>query len=103
MLLTRAIILFRDGNAARALDDLNMVRQRAGLDPLSSLTEGAIHNERIKELGFEGDRLRYLQALERAIPPGDREASPLPYPQETLFWKIPINEEDYRQVLLSGN
>jgi hypothetical protein len=103
MLLTRAIIALRAGDAAQALADVNTVRQRAGLEPLPVVTEQDIHNERIKELGFEGDRLRYLQGLQRAIPPGDRDAPGLTFPQETLFWKIPINEEDYRQVFLSGN
>lgn len=65
--LTRATLSLAT-NPSQALADVNLIRQRAGLDPLSSVTESAIENERIKELGFEySDRLTYLVAMKRTI------------------------------------
>ncbi len=62
--LTRASV---DPN--NALNDVNIVRARAGIDPLSSVTEKEVEIERMKELAFEhGDRLVYLAAMRREIP-----------------------------------
>ena len=81
--LTRAIIRFRDNDRAGAAADLNIVRQRAGLDPITAatLTENDIHTERMRELAFEDDRLYYLQALSLPIPPGDRPG------EQAIDWK----------------
>ena len=76
MLLSRSIIRLMDGDMIGAMEDLNMVRVRAGLEPLMTITEDDIHNERIKEMAFEGDRFHYLQALQLPINPGDRDAAP---------------------------
>jgi hypothetical protein len=55
-----------------------------------------IHNERLKELMFEGDRIRYLQALEMDIPAGDRDASEVvQYPYSDLYWPLPQGELDF--------
>ncbi|KGE86269.1 RagB/SusD family nutrient uptake outer membrane protein [Phaeodactylibacter xiamenensis] len=96
MLLTRSIIRFRSGDATGAAEDLNQVRVRAGLEPLASITEQDIHNERIKEMAFEGDRFHYLQALQLPIYPGDREAAPIEYPYTDLYWKLPQSELDFK-------
>ncbi len=97
MYLTRAIIRFRKGDVAGAAEDLNLVRARAGLEPLSVVTEGDIHNERIKELAFEGDRLLYLQSLRLPIPPGDREVPEIEYPYPNFYWKLPQSELDFKE------
>ncbi len=100
--LTRAIINFKKGNISSALADVNIVRQRAGLEALTELTEENIHNERIKELAFEGDRIRYLQALKMPIGPGDRvddsgtPVADITFPYEKFYWRIPQREMDYR-------
>lgn len=74
MLLLRAIIRAelgsdRDTEGARA--DLNMVRNRAGLEDFAG-SDGeladAIHTERFREMAFEGDRLYYLQGIDAEIP-----------------------------------
>jgi hypothetical protein len=96
MLLTRSVIRFRAGDAVGAAEDLNQVRMRAGLEPLTSITEQDIHNERIKEMAFEGDRFHYLQALQLPILPGDREAAPIEYPYTDLYWKLPQSELDFK-------
>lgn len=97
MYLTRSIIYLKKGNNGQALEDLNIVRTRAGLDPLNMITESDIHNERIKELAFEGDRLFYLQALNLPVPPGDRtDAQPVTPPYENFYWRLPQSELDFR-------
>jgi hypothetical protein len=93
--LTRSVLRLKLGDSNGALADLNTVRERAGLDPLSEVTEVLIDKERIKELAFEGDHLFYSQALEAQIGPGDREnVSPINSPYENLYWKIPQLELD---------
>jgi hypothetical protein len=65
--LTRASLLLAS-NPEQALEDVNVVRKRAGLSPLATLTETDIEKERIKELGFEGsDRLLYLEVMKKPI------------------------------------
>lgn len=106
MYLTRAIISFLGGNGAsqdmvQALNDVNAIRQRAGLDALlpTELTEEAIHNERMKERAFEGDRLAYLQALRMDIPNGDRGSGSIPWNDESLVYPIPTSETDFNNAL----
>ena len=93
--LTRSILRLKSGDTSGALADVNVVRHRAGLEPLTEVTEELIDKERIKELAFEGDRLAYLQAMQKPIGPGDREnVQPIQPPYNQLFWKIPQLELD---------
>ncbi len=45
-----------NGSSAIALDAINQVRERVGLNPLTVVTPAAIVHERASELGFEGQR-----------------------------------------------
>lgn len=60
MILIRAEAHARLGNTAQALNDVNTIRTRCGLPPVSGLTGEALLNEiilqRRLELAFEGDR-----------------------------------------------
>ncbi len=56
MYLTKAEAAFRQGNTSEALGPFNMVRERAGLDPLSTLTLDDIFNERGYEFFAEASR-----------------------------------------------
>lgn len=56
MYLTKAEAAFRQGNASEALEPFNMVRERAGLDPLGALTLDDIFNERGFEFFAEASR-----------------------------------------------
>lgn len=56
ILLNDAEAAFESGNTAQALTDINQVRNRAGVAPLTAITRDAIHNERKVELAFEGHR-----------------------------------------------
>jgi hypothetical protein len=90
---------------------MNIIRKRAWDETLAgipyedsdsymtagSITAEDIHGERLKELGFEGDRLLYLQALRLPIEPGDRVGvQPIEFPYENLYWPIPQNELDFK-------
>lgn len=93
--LTRAIILFRKGDLNGAAADLNVVRQRAGIPAITAatITEDLIHQERMKELAFEGDRLYYLQAVGLAIPAGDRVGvTPVDWKSTTFAMPVPSTE-----------
>lgn len=92
--LTRSLILFRAGDKSGALNDLNIVRKRAGLDniQIADFTEDMIHTERMRELAFEDDRLYYLQALKLPIPSGDRTEAALPWNTDKLAMPIPATE-----------
>ncbi|HLL94753.1 MAG TPA: RagB/SusD family nutrient uptake outer membrane protein, partial [Spirosoma sp.] len=97
MYLTRAIIRFGENDRTGAAADLNIVRQRAGLAPITAaaLTENDIHNERMRELAFEDDRLYYLQALSLPIPAGDRAGEPpLDWKSDRFAMPIPSIETD---------
>jgi len=63
MFLTRAECNFRLGQqvGASPLADINLVRQRAGLAPLPSLTLNDILRERKLELAFEGHQIHDLK------------------------------------------
>ena len=97
LLLSRAIIKqkFNIGSSS-ALNDVNAVRVRAGLDPLSAVTAEDIHKERLKEMSMEvGDRRFYLQALDLPVPIGDRDPSlysPILSPYFAAHIPLPINE-----------
>lgn len=56
ILLNDAEAAFESGNEAQALNDINQIRNRAGIAPLTAVTRDAIHNERKVELAFEGQR-----------------------------------------------
>ncbi len=99
MYLTRASIRLMDGNKIGAADDLNMVRNRAGLPNISSaqITESDVENERIKELaGEHADRILYLIAMRKPIGIGDRDPakfSPVTPPYSKYYWAIPELEK----------
>lgn len=96
LLLTRSIIRFNKGDVSGAATDVNLVRKRAGLASLETVTAEAIHRERLIELAFEGDRLYYLKALRLPIPAGMRDVAEIPYPYEGLYWTLPQSELDFK-------
>jgi len=100
MLLSRSILrLVHNNDVAGALEDLNVVRNRAGIQPLTTaeLTEEAIHNERLKELAFEMDWTIYQMSIRMPIGTGDREEeSILLPPYEGVYFQIPQAELDFQ-------
>lgn len=92
--LLRSLARFRSGDPSGATNDLNIVRNRAGIGDLPRpITEDEIHNERIKEMAFEGDRIEYVRLLAKIdLPPGDRNTAPVPYNSHELIWELPQQE-----------
>ena len=91
--LMRAAIRLANGDGAGAAEDLNVTRTRAGLPPLTTATEADVSVEWIKEMGFEGRRLFYLQGTQQPVPPGDRAGtSPIPYNDPSLVRVLPRAE-----------
>ena len=95
MYLTRSLLRLRSGDTGGATNDLNMVRERAGIGPLlGDISEETIDNERIKELAFEGDRIDYLRSAKKPIPGGDRGVQVEPFSSGSFVWVLPQSELD---------
>lgn len=89
MYLTRAEANFRAGTAlgATPVADINVIRARAGLDPLASVTLEDILLERRLELAFEGHYIHDLKRTERPV-------GELPFDSPRLVYPIPQREMD---------
>ncbi|MCH7412731.1 RagB/SusD family nutrient uptake outer membrane protein [Belliella sp. R4-6] len=85
-LLMKAEVLLRQGNAAGALVLVNQVRQRAGVDPFTTLTMDSLLEERGRELFAEGwrrsDLIRFNRFgspwWEKPNSPATRNVFPIP-------------------------
>jgi starch-binding outer membrane protein, SusD/RagB family len=80
-----------------ALDDINIIRQRAGIPPLTSITLDDILNERRLEFAFEGHRWLDLKRTGRAM-----EFMPYVQSEEKLTWPIPQPEIDLNPNLVQN-
>jgi hypothetical protein len=95
MYLNRAEALARSGNAAGALADLNIIRNRAGLPTIVDLTGTSLINEILKqrrlELAFEGHRFFDLKRLGLDIVKAAPVQS-LSYSDFRILANIPVRE-----------
>lgn len=98
MFLTRAEANFENGSdiGDEPLDDINVIRNRAGLDELEVLTREDIHRERRLELAWEGHRLHDAKRWKETIYDGD---TPLEYDSPRLVLPIPQREIDVNDNL----
>jgi starch-binding outer membrane protein, SusD/RagB family len=89
MYLTRAEANFRNNSSigATPLSDINLIRSRAGLKPLTSLTLANILRERRLELAFEGQLIHDLKRTKRSV-------GALPFDSPKLVFPIPRREID---------
>ena len=69
------------------LHDINIIRRRADLPDLSSVSSSAIYLERTKELVFEGDNFFNMKRLQKTIAGYD-------WDDVKLLFKIPQRERD---------
>ncbi|WP_321279190.1 RagB/SusD family nutrient uptake outer membrane protein [Marinifilum fragile] len=94
MYLTRAEGNFESGNSLgdTPLNDINRIRQRAGLAPLGTLTQNAIRTERKLELAFEGFRLHDIKRWKESV-------GALSYDAASLVMPIPKREIDVNDNL----
>ncbi len=97
MYLTRAEANFRQGTTVGAtpLADVNLIRKRAGLADLTSVTLDAILRERASELAFEGNNLFESQRLKRNL-------GTLAWNSQTLTMPIPQREMDVNKNLVQN-
>ena len=93
MYLIRAEANLRGGTSigATPLDDINMLRSRAGLADLGAVDLDAVLNERRKELCFEGHRRMDLLRNNRNLRPGGGPES-APGANKVIF---PIVEDEF--------
>ena len=95
MYLTRAEGRFRTGNAAGALEDVNIIRNRAGLPSLSDVDLEIILNERFLELVFEGHRFRDTKRNRKPF-------GTLPFDAPGMIYPIPQREMDVNSALVQN-
>ncbi|NEM98573.1 RagB/SusD family nutrient uptake outer membrane protein [Pontibacter burrus] len=109
MYLTRAEANFRLGTTigATPLQDINTIRTRAGLNPLTSVTLDRILLERRLELAFEGFRIHDLKRTETDLV--GRKANTgevvyvIPWNADELVYPIPRREIDASKKSLEQN
>ncbi|NBW36739.1 MAG: RagB/SusD family nutrient uptake outer membrane protein [Cytophagia bacterium] len=98
MYLTRAECNVRLGTSVgdSPLNDVNLIRERAGLTPLGAVTLADILNERRLELAHEGQRLHDAKRLLESIALG---ATFFSYDDDLLVFPIPQREIDVNTAL----
>jgi len=101
MYLTRAEANFRRNTAVGAtpLSDVNMIRKRAGLADLTSVTLDAILKERAAELALEGNNLFESQRLKKSL---GTSTSPIAWNSSKLILPIPQREMDVNKELIQN-
>jgi hypothetical protein len=97
MFLTRAECNFRNNTAVGAapLTDVNAIRTRAGLTPLTAVTLNAITRERYLELAFEGHNLHEAKRLQRNV-------GTFAWNSPKLIMPIPQREMDVNKKLVQN-
>src|SRR5690606_11830721 len=95
--LMRAECNFRVGTSIGAdpLDDINVLRDRAGIEELEDLTLDAILLERNKELAFEGYRLHDLARTTKNI-------RTIAYNSPKMVCPIPYRETSVKPALVQN-
>jgi len=90
MYLTRAEGNLRSSGSnvgADPVDDVNVIRERADLDPVSSVTVNDVLRQRRLELSFEGNLLHDLKRTGRSI-------GSIPFDADELVYPVPQRECD---------
>jgi hypothetical protein len=101
MYLTRAECNQRLGTSigATPLEDVDYIRDRAGLGTAGSATLGVIINERRLELAHEGQRIHDIKRLQETISEG---TVTYPYNSNKLVFPIPQRERDVNSNLMQN-
>ncbi len=94
MFLTRAEANFEKGGTPIGdlpVNDINVIRNRAGLDDVAAVDRDIIRKERRLELAWEGHRLHDVKRWKEIVYDGD---TPLAYDSPRLVLPIPQREMD---------
>ncbi len=106
MILTRAEANLRNGSSigAAPLDDVNAIRERAGIPAWDDVTIDDIWDERYRELCFEGTLLEDSRRFQRdvIIPDGPQEGTVLSFDHPRLVLPIPQREIDVNPNLVQN-
>lgn len=99
MFLTRAEANFENGSeiGAPPVDDINVIRNRAGLDDLPAVDQDDIRRERRLELAWEGHRLHDLRRWQESLYEGTEDE--ISYNSPRLVLPIPQREIDVNENL----
>lgn len=100
VLLMKAEVMVRNGDAAGAAEYFNMVRERAGVDPLTSITLEDIIDERARELYAEGHRRTDLIRFDKFLEP--RWEKEEMSPETATLWPIPQDQIDNNPNLVQN-
>jgi hypothetical protein len=102
MILLKAEILTEQGDLVGGLENLNRIRERAGITPYSGLSQAelrlAIENERLLELSFEGHRWHDLVRTGRAL----ELCAPRLIDPQFILWPIPARDLDLNPNLVQN-
>ncbi len=96
--LNRCESRFNQGDVQGALEDLNVVRKRAGVQDSTSINATWIYYERFKELCFQGDNFFNLKRLKR----DEISDKDLPWDDRRLIYLIPQREIDVNPNLVQN-
>jgi hypothetical protein len=96
--LNRAEARYNTGDVGGALDDLNVVRKRAGVPDTLLVNPSLLYYERFKELVFQGDNFFNMKRLQK------KEISELklPWNSVSLMYLIPQREMDVNPNLVQN-
>jgi hypothetical protein len=97
MYLTRAEANLRAGTAIgdTPINDINVIRNRAGLESLEQVTMENIMRERRLELAFEGHLIHDIKRTKGSV-------GNLPYNSPKLIFPIPQREIDVNPALVQN-
>jgi hypothetical protein len=97
MYLTRAESRFRMGDSEGAAEDINLIRNRAGLSAYaaSEITLEIILKERFIELIFEGHQLRDIKRTRKSF-------GGIPFDDPQLIYPLPQREMDVNGALIQN-
>jgi hypothetical protein len=96
-----ALVQGASSNSISADEAVNLVRERAGLDPLSNVTLDQVMDEKYAELATEmGIRFYDMVRLERYDELDYHESGP-EFTEDKIFLPYPLNQQDLLPQLQS--
>jgi len=102
MYLIRAEADVRAGNTSSALDDVNLIRQRSGATPLTTITLADVLQERRLELAFEGLHIYDLKRTNATIVPASGSTPAVTANSNLLTLPIPQHDINLNNLLVQN-